>query len=79
VAGSGSFSVVAGDAPTEHLHMAFPAASDVAVDRFHAAAVAAGYRSDGRPGERPAYGPGYYAAFVRDPDGGNVEVVHHRR
>jgi catechol 2,3-dioxygenase-like lactoylglutathione lyase family enzyme len=76
--GSGSFSVVAGT-PSEHVHMAFPADDDATVDAFHEAAISAGYRDDGRPGERPIYHPGYYAAFVRDPDGNNVEVVNHNR
>jgi hypothetical protein len=44
--------------------------------RFHQAAVAAGGRDNGKPGERP-YQPGYYAAFVLDPDGNNIEVVFH--
>jgi len=76
--GGGSFSVVAGP-PTEHVHIAFGVADDAAVDAFHAAAVAAGYRDNGPPGERPAYHPGYYAAYVLDPDGNNVELVNHRR
>jgi catechol 2,3-dioxygenase-like lactoylglutathione lyase family enzyme len=75
---SGSFSVVAG-APTEHLHMAFPTDDDGDVQRFHAAATEAGYRSDGPPGERPRYHAGYYAAYVLDPDGNSVEVVNHHR
>ena len=78
VGASGSFSVVAG-APTERLHMAFPAADDAAVDAFHAAAIDAGYRDNGVPGERPEYHAGYYAAFVRDPDGNNIELVNHNR
>jgi catechol 2,3-dioxygenase-like lactoylglutathione lyase family enzyme len=73
----GSFSLVLG-APTANLHLAFPG-SDDAVQRFHADAVAAGYRSNGEPGERPRYHPGYYAAFVLDPDGNNIEVVNHHR
>jgi catechol 2,3-dioxygenase-like lactoylglutathione lyase family enzyme len=76
---SGSFSVVAGDQPTENVHLAFAATDDETVDRFHREATAAGYRDNGRPGERPAYHPGYYAAFVLDPDGNNVEVVNHNR
>ena len=47
--------------------------------RFHEAAVQAGYESRGAPGERPRYHPGYYAAYVLDPDGNNVEVVNHHR
>jgi catechol 2,3-dioxygenase-like lactoylglutathione lyase family enzyme len=46
---------------------------------FHADATAAGYRSNGEPGERPRYREGYYAAFVLDPDGNNIEVVNHHR
>jgi catechol 2,3-dioxygenase-like lactoylglutathione lyase family enzyme len=75
---TGSFSVVAG-APTENLHMAFRAAENATVDAFHRAATAAGYRDNGAPGERPVYHPGYYGAFVLDPDGNNIEVVCHNR
>jgi catechol 2,3-dioxygenase-like lactoylglutathione lyase family enzyme len=75
---TGSFSVVLGT-PTAHLHMAFPASNDETVDAFHRAATEAGYRDNGAPGERPVYHPGYYGAFVLDPDGNNVEVVHHNR
>jgi catechol 2,3-dioxygenase-like lactoylglutathione lyase family enzyme len=45
------------------------------VDAFHAAALAAGGSSDGAPGPRPQHGEGYYAAFIRDPDGNRVEAV----
>ena len=76
--GTGSFSLVPGE-PTENLHMAFPAADDAAVDAFHRAATAAGHRDNGAPGERPVYHPGYYAAFVLDPDGNNIELVNHNR
>ena len=65
-----------GRPPTERLHMAFPAPDRATVDEFHAAAVSAGYTDNGPPGERPQYGEGYYAAFVLDPDGTNVESVH---
>jgi len=71
-----TFSLVAdGRAPTEGLHLAFPAPDRRTVDEFHAAALAAGYESNGAPGERPQYGPDYYGAFVLDPDGNNVESV----
>ena len=73
---TGSFSVVAGD-PTVGLHMAFTAGGRDQVHDFHRAALEAGYRDNGGPGERPDYGPGYYAAFVFDPDGNNIELVHH--
>jgi catechol 2,3-dioxygenase-like lactoylglutathione lyase family enzyme len=76
---SGSFSVVAGAEPTENVHLAFAAADDDTVGRFHRDATAAGYRDNGAPGERSGYHPGYYAAFVLDPDGNNVEVVNHNR
>jgi predicted lactoylglutathione lyase len=75
----GSFSVLAGDHLTENLHMAFPGHENQAVDDFHQAAVEAGYRDNGKPGERPVYHPGYYSAFVLDPDGHNVELVNHNR
>jgi catechol 2,3-dioxygenase-like lactoylglutathione lyase family enzyme len=75
---SGSFSVVAGT-PTEKVHVAFPARENATVDAFHRAALAAGYRDNGAPGERPVYHAGYYGAFVLDPDGNNVEVVNHNR
>jgi catechol 2,3-dioxygenase-like lactoylglutathione lyase family enzyme len=52
---------------------------DDAVRRFHGDAIAAGYRSNGEPGERPRYHAGYYAAYVLDPDGNNIEVVNHHR
>jgi catechol 2,3-dioxygenase-like lactoylglutathione lyase family enzyme len=58
---------------TEGLHIAFPVPDRQTVREFHQAAVAAGYRDNGGPGERPRYGPDYYGAFVFDPDGTNVE------
>lgn len=57
-------------------HVAFVAASRAEVDAFHQAALAAGGTDNGGPGERPHYQPGYYGAFVRDPDGHNIEAVH---
>ena len=75
---SGSFSLVAGT-PTENVHIAFPARDNEAVDAFHRAAVAAGYRDNGPPGERPTYHRGYYGAFVLDPAGHNIELVNHNR
>jgi catechol 2,3-dioxygenase-like lactoylglutathione lyase family enzyme len=62
--------------PTSGLHVAFQTPDRETVDRFHAAALAAGGRDNGGPGERD-YHPGYYAAYVLDPDGTNVEAVHH--
>ncbi|HEY1556807.1 MAG TPA: VOC family protein [Kofleriaceae bacterium] len=58
-------------------HLAFAAGSTAAVDAFHAAALAHGGTDRGAPGLRPQYDAGYYAAFVRDPDGNNLEAVHH--
>lgn len=58
-------------------HLALAASSRAAVDAFHAAAVGAGGRDDGPPGIREHYDPGYYAAFVRDPDGHRLEAVRH--
>ncbi len=57
------------------LHLAFVAQSPDQVDAFHAAAMKAGARDNGAPGARPQYGPGYYAAFILDPDGHNLEAV----
>jgi catechol 2,3-dioxygenase-like lactoylglutathione lyase family enzyme len=58
------------------VHLAFQAPDRAAVDRFHAAALAAGGTDHGAPGLR-SYHPDYYAAFVLDPDGNNIEAVFH--
>jgi len=57
------------------MHIALRASSPEMVDAFHAAALAAGGSSDGEPGPRPQHGEGYYAAFIRDPDGNRIEAV----
>jgi catechol 2,3-dioxygenase-like lactoylglutathione lyase family enzyme len=57
------------------VHLAFTAKNRAAVDRFHAAGLAAGGTDNGGPGLRGDYGPTYYAAFLLDPDGNNVEAV----
>jgi catechol 2,3-dioxygenase-like lactoylglutathione lyase family enzyme len=57
-------------------HIAFQAPDRATVDAFYTAALENGGRDNGAPGER-AYYPGYYAAFVLDPDGNNIEAVHH--
>jgi catechol 2,3-dioxygenase-like lactoylglutathione lyase family enzyme len=62
--------------PTQNLHLAFEAHDNATVDAFHQALTQAGYADNGTPGERH-YHPGYYGAFVLDPDGNNVEVVNH--
>ena len=56
-------------------HVAFKARDRRAVDRFHAAGIAAGGIDNGAPGVREDYGPTYYAAFLIDPDGNNVEAA----
>jgi catechol 2,3-dioxygenase-like lactoylglutathione lyase family enzyme len=73
-----SFSVVAGE-PTQHVHIAFPVDRNSTVDEFHRALMGSGYRDNGPPGERSIYHPGYYGAFVLDPDGNNIELVNHNR
>ena len=75
---TGSVSFVAGE-PTENVHLAFEATDNDTVDAFHRELTEAGYRDNGAPGERAIYHPGYYGAFVLDPDGNNVEVVNHNR
>jgi catechol 2,3-dioxygenase-like lactoylglutathione lyase family enzyme len=64
------------DGPVSHVHLAFQAKDRQTVDAFHRAALAAGGRDNGGPGER-SYHPGYYGAFVLDPDGNNIEAVFH--
>jgi catechol 2,3-dioxygenase-like lactoylglutathione lyase family enzyme len=59
------------------IHIAFAAKERAAVDTFHRAAIAAGGKDNGAPGLRPHYHPNYYAAFVLDPDGHNIEAVCH--
>jgi catechol 2,3-dioxygenase-like lactoylglutathione lyase family enzyme len=61
---------------TGRCHLAFQAKDRADVDAFYKAGLAAGGRDNGAPGER-AYHPGYYAAFLLDPDGNNIEAVHH--
>jgi catechol 2,3-dioxygenase-like lactoylglutathione lyase family enzyme len=73
----GSFSLLEGE-PTRSVHMAFPS-DNGGVERFHAQLTAAGHPDHGAPGERPRYHPGYYAAYVLDPDGNNIEAVNHNR
>ena len=81
VAGDGavaSVSVMEGD-PTQRVHLAFAAADRPTVAAFHRLGTSAGFVSLGEPGERPNYHPGYYGAYLRDPDGNNVEAVFHDR
>jgi catechol 2,3-dioxygenase-like lactoylglutathione lyase family enzyme len=76
---SGGFTFVYGRASTQNVHLAFSAPDIPTVERFHAVATDAGYSDNGAPGERPQYHPGYYGAFVFDPDSHNVEAVFHDR
>jgi catechol 2,3-dioxygenase-like lactoylglutathione lyase family enzyme len=57
-------------------HLAFQAADRARVEAFHRAGLAGGGKDNGAPGHRP-YHPGYYAAFLLDPDGNNIEAVYH--
>lgn len=59
-----------------HVHLAFQARDEATVEAFHAAGLAAGGRDNGKPGLRD-YHPGYYGAFLLDPDGNNIEAVYH--
>jgi catechol 2,3-dioxygenase-like lactoylglutathione lyase family enzyme len=77
-AGDRCLDLVGAGPRTDHLHLAFRGDDD-AVRRFYAAATAAGHPGNGEPGERPQYHPGYFAAYVFDPDGNNIEVVDHHR
>jgi predicted lactoylglutathione lyase len=69
------FGLVATDPPIPKLHVAFSAGSHATVDAFFRAGLNAGAGSNGAPGYRPHYDPEYYAAFLIDPDGHNIEAV----
>jgi len=73
---SSAGSAAAQGRPTGRHHLAFQAKDRATVEAFHKAAIAAGGTDNGAPGERP-YHPGYYAAFVLDPAGNNIEAVYH--
>jgi catechol 2,3-dioxygenase-like lactoylglutathione lyase family enzyme len=75
VPGEKIFWIADGAKVGEGLHVAFLADRRDQVDDFHARAMKAGGRDNGAPGPRPNYGPNYYAAFVCDPDGANIEAV----
>jgi catechol 2,3-dioxygenase-like lactoylglutathione lyase family enzyme len=66
---------VSSAAPGSGAHICFRARSPEMIDAFHAAALAAGGADDGAPSLRPQHGEGYYAAFIRDPDGNRIEAV----
>lgn len=72
------FWIGSGRPASRGVHVAFAAGDHATVDAFHAAALAAGGQDNGAPGLRPEYHPGYYGAFVLDPDGNNIEAVCHR-
>ena len=72
--GRGGFWIAVGDPPGP-IHVAFAAADRAQVRAFYQAALAAGGHDNGPPGLRPEYHPDYYGAFVRDPDGHNIEAV----
>ncbi len=63
--------------PERRTFLAFQAPDRATVNRFHAAAIAAGGKEHGKPGVREQYHAGYYGAFVIDPDGNNIEAVFH--
>jgi catechol 2,3-dioxygenase-like lactoylglutathione lyase family enzyme len=65
-----------GDGSDKAGHIAFVATSQEMVQKFHEAGVAAGGKDNGAPGYRKDYSPGYYAAFVIDPDGHNIEAIY---
>lgn len=71
------FVIADGEPVTDGTHFAFRVETRAQVDAFHAAALAAGGKDNGAPGIRERYHPNYYAAFVIDPDGMNVEAVCH--
>jgi catechol 2,3-dioxygenase-like lactoylglutathione lyase family enzyme len=67
-----------GKTPQQGIHVAFATDDRGTVDAFHAAALEAGGTDNGAPGVREMYHPNYYGAYVRDPDGNNIEAVCHR-
>jgi catechol 2,3-dioxygenase-like lactoylglutathione lyase family enzyme len=73
--GGAFFWIADGERVGQGTHIAFEAETHAAVRAFYDAAIAAGGKDHGAPGPRPNYGPNYYAAFVLDPDGVNVEAV----
>ena len=75
----GGFTLWAGQGPAQKpiAHLAFRAADRKTVDAFYKAAMGAGAKDNGKPGLRENYSPTYYAAFVIDPDGNNIEAVCH--
>ncbi len=77
VEGADDFGINENAEPTTRAHVAFVAPNRAAVDAFYTAALVAGGREKSAPAPRPEYQLTYYAAFVWDPDGNNIEAVHH--
>jgi catechol 2,3-dioxygenase-like lactoylglutathione lyase family enzyme len=75
VPGEKIFWIGDGDKVGEGIHVAFTADTHAQVNAFHSSGLKAGGTDNGKPGPRPNYGPNYYAAFVYDPDGANIEAV----
>jgi catechol 2,3-dioxygenase-like lactoylglutathione lyase family enzyme len=75
---AGGFTLLEGK-PTQNVHLAIGVPDEETVRAFHAAGLDAGALDNGAPGERPEYHPGYYGAYLRDPDGNNIEAVFHDR
>ena len=69
------FWILEGETPKPSIHVAFVSPDRETVDAFYKAAIAAGGKDNGKPGLRPEYHENYYAAFVLDPDGHNIEAV----
>ena len=76
--GAPEFVIAEDKAPGAGTHVAFRADTRQQVDAFHAAALAHGGTDEGAPGLRPQYGPHFYAAYVRDPDGNKLNAVCYR-
>ena len=73
--GTVSFLIMQGEPTRPKMHICFRAQDKASVDAAHAGALAGGGTCNGKPGYRPQYAPGYYAAFIIDPDGHNVEIL----
>lgn len=73
----GAFWIAQGTPATPRIHLAFSAKNKEEVNAFHSTALRAGGKDNGAPGYRPQYHPGYYAAFILDLDGYNIEAVYH--
>jgi catechol 2,3-dioxygenase-like lactoylglutathione lyase family enzyme len=78
IAETGTFTLLAGP-PTQNLHLAIGVGDQQTVRDFHHAGLMAGGQDNGAPGERPQYHPGYYGAYLLDPDSNNIEAVFHDR